>query len=362
MRIFKEMFLANLKELIRDKSGLFWLIAFPIIFVFIFGIVFSGGGEQSFNVGIVVESQTPVTERILDSMKSVSSFNIFIETENKGEELKNLEEGNRSLVMVLPDIKYRDLSQNKSFDISLYYDNTRQQTTQVLLSVIKEIFNNIERQATQREKIFNIKSEPVQAQNLSHFDYVLPGILGMAIMQLGLFGSFNFLRLRKQKIIRGLAVTPLPRTVLLMSEISVRLIVALVQTFLILFIGQIVFGVSVVGSILKLVGMAILGAMTFISLGYMLISFANSMESGEGLVQVVQFPMMFLSGIFFPVGIMPDYIKPIVKVIPLTYLGDAFRQIMVGAPPEYTMMTNILVLLGWLLVTVIVTIKFWRWE
>ena len=184
----------------------------------------------------------------------------------------------------------------------------------------------------------------------------------MAIMQLRLFGSFQFLSLREQKIIRGLGVTPLPRTTLLGSEIMVRLILALVQTTLVLLIGTIVFNVTIIGSIIKLAGLAILGALTFISLGYMLISFASSMESGEGLVQVVQFPMMFLSGIFFPISIMPDFIKPVVKAIPLTYLGDALRQVMVGAPPEYAMSTNLLILAAWLIATLLVTVKFWRWE
>ncbi len=102
--------------------------------------------------------------------------------------------------------------------------------------------------------------------------------------------------------------------------------------------------------------------MTFISLGFMLINFARTPESGQGIIQVVQFPMMFLSGIFFPIEFMPDYIKPVVKAIPLTYLGDALRQVMVGAVPEHSMQTNLLVLSSWLIVTFLVAVKFWRWE
>ena len=184
----------------------------------------------------------------------------------------------------------------------------------------------------------------------------------MSLMQLGLFGGLQFLSLREKGIIRGLGVTPLPRSVLLSSEILLRLIMALVQTFIIIFIGKIVFDVQIVGNLLQVAGIVILGALTFISFGYMLISFANSEESGQGLFQVVQFPMMFLSGIFFPINIMPDYIKPVVKAIPLTYLGDALRQTMVGASAEYAMQTNILVLLGWLLATMLISVKLWRWE
>jgi ABC-2 type transport system permease protein len=94
----------------------------------------------------------------------------------------------------------------------------------------------------------------------------------------------------------------------------------------------------------------------------MLITFANSMESGRGIVQVVQFPMLFLSGVFFPIEFVPDYIRPIVKFLPLTYLGNALREVMVGIPSQVSMRTNIVVLIVWSLVTVIITVKFWKWE
>ncbi|MFW6270641.1 MAG: ABC transporter permease [Bacillota bacterium] len=362
MNIFKEMFLANLKELIRDRAGLFWLLAFPVIFVFIFGIIFSGGQQQSFNVGIVSQSQTPMVEQMIEGIKNVSSFNINVETENEEKEIDKLEKGQRSLVIILPEINYDDIAQQKSFEIPVYYDNTQQNTKQVLISVINQVFSQMERKVTQRPQVFEIAQKPVQARKLSNFDYVLPGILAMAIMQLGLFGSFQFLSLREQKIIRGLGVTPLPRFTLLSSEIVVRLILSLVQTMLVLIIGTAIFDVTIIGNIIKLAGLVILGALTFISMGYMLISFASSTESAEGLIQVVQFPMMFLSGIFFPISIMPDFIKPVVKAIPLTYLGDALRQVMVGAPSDHAIGTNILVLAGWLGATLIVTVKFWRWE
>ena len=137
---------------------------------------------------------------------------------------------------------------------------------------------------------------------------------------------------------------------------------ALIQTFIIIFIGVTVFDLKIVGGFFEVTGLVVLGAMTFISLGYMLISFASSPESGERIIQAVQFPMLFLSGIFFPLAIMPDYIKPVVRAIPLTYLGDGLRQVMVGTTPEYSMSFNIMILLLWFLISLFVAIKFWKWE
>ncbi|MCF8008232.1 MAG: ABC transporter permease [Halanaerobiales bacterium] len=358
MKLFKELFIANLKELIRDKSGMFWLIAFPIIFVFIFGLIFTNSGnEQLYNIGFVSEGDTVFNKSIEESIANISVFKI-----NKGKkqvELKALQEGNRDLVLIIPEIN-RNL--NEQFEIEILTSDQRAQASTVLISSLKEIFYNIERQITNQKEVFKIKTSTVSTDTLSDFDYILPGILAMAIMQLGLFGSFNFLNLREKGIIRGLGVTPLPRQIILSSEITMRIVISIIQTVLIIFLGRWFFNVHIVSSLLVVFGVVVIGAFTFISLGYMLITFADSMESGRGIVQIVQFPMLFLSGIFFPIDFMPKYIRPIVKVLPLTYLGNALREVMVGIPSQVTMTRNITILVIWSVLTVLITVKFWKWE
>lgn len=194
------------------------------------------------------------------------------------------------------------------------------------------------------------------------FDYILPGILAILLMQLGIFGALQFLRLREKKIIRGLSVVPLSRGSLLSSQILLRLLVGFIQTGIIIFLGVFVFGTTLEASLIQIFLMVFLGFLTFVSFGYMLICFVNSMEGGSGLAQIVQLPLVFLSGIFYPVDMMPGYMQPVVRLIPLTCLVDSLRNLMVGIPGNYSLTVNIVVLLSWLLFTFIITIKFWRWE
>ena len=86
------------------------------------------------------------------------------------------------------------------------------------------------------------------------------------------------------------------------------------------------------------------------------------MEGALPIIQIIQFPMLFLSGIFFPVEIMPDFMRPIIAIIPLTYLGDALRQVMVEATPLYPLILDIGVLSAWLVICMILAIKLFRWE
>lgn len=360
LQIFKTMFVANFKEFIRDSSALFWMLAFPIIFTFIFGIVFSGGGEPSYSLGITGPQNAELVKHIEKGLAQIPTFNVT--TGNREEELEALREGQRSLVIAIPESDMSKIQQGESLNVKIYYDAAQSNTNRALISAVNQVFAEIERQITNKPKVFEITSESVQTRQLTDFDYLLPGILAMALMQLGLFGVFQFMNLREQKVIRGLAVTPLPRSVIFQSEVLLRLITALVQTVLIVFVGWIVFGVEIVGNPLLVFGLVILGAMTFVSLGYMLASFANSLESGRNIIQLVQFPMMFLSGIFFPIDFMPDYIRPVVKAIPLTYLGDALRQTMVGAAPNHSLLLDVAVLGGWMIVSSVLAIRYWRWE
>ena len=360
LRIFRRMFLANVKEFYRDRSSLFWMIAFPLIFTFIFGLVFSGGDQITYSIGISTEEPTPVTERLIEEFEDISTFTVT--TGNLEEELDALKDGNRRMVLELPAITSDDVRNRVTSDVKFYYSKGEGETNRALISAVKEIFTGIERGITGDSPLFRLEPSPLETRELTQFDYVMPGILAMALMQLGLFGVFQFMNLRENKVIRGLAVTPLPRDTLFESEVALRLLVAIVQTFLIVVVGRLVFGVELVGNLLLLAGLVFLGAATFVSMGYMLASFTRSLEGGRNLIQTVQFPMMFLSGIFFPIEIMPDYIRPVVRAIPLTYLGDALRQVMVGFPPQYTLRTNVLVLTGWLIFSAILAIRYWKWE
>ncbi|MFW6264892.1 MAG: ABC transporter permease [Bacillota bacterium] len=362
MKMFKAMFLANVKEYTRDKSAIFWFLIFPLIFVFIFGWVFSGSFETSFNISFLLHSESEFSNRMIEEIKAVDSFNVYIAEDEGEKEFEALKKGERHLLIEIPEISPETFLNGDEVDIQVFYDASNQQMSQVVLSAIREIFTEAERQITSSPRIFNIEASSVQTEGMSDFDYILPGILAMALMQLGLFGSVQFLSLREKKIIRGLGVTPLSRGAILSSEVLLRLILGLIQSIIIIGIAILVFDISLASNIFKVFSVVLLGSLTFISLGYLLISFVKTVEAGEGLMQTVQFPMMFLSGVFFPYELMPSFIQPIVKILPLTYLGDALRQVMLGFPGPRSLQNNIIVLLIWLLITSLLSVKFWKWN
>ena len=170
----------------------------------------------------------------------------------------------------------------------------------------------------------------------------------MALMQLGVFAAIPIVQQREKLILKRIGATPLPRWTLVGSNILLRLVIAAGQTIIILGIGILAFKVQITGSPLLIAGIVALGALTFTSLGYVVASFTRTEEAANGVTQVLQVPMMFMSGIFFPLELMPGWMRGIATVLPLTYLGDALRQTMVGGSPFVPLAVGLAILAGWL--------------
>jgi ABC-2 type transport system permease protein len=185
----------------------------------------------------------------------------------------------------------------------------------------------------------------------------------MALMQLGLFGTAQpLVALREQGVLRRLSATPLPRWTVLSSQIATRLTIALAQTIVTVAVGVLVFQVPMQGNPLALLAMVILGALTFIALGYMVAAFSKNQETASAISSLLNFPMMFLSGLFFPVEFVPAFLQPIVAIIPLTYLVDALRQIMIGTNPVFPLPLDVGVLLAWFAGALVLALRFFKWE
>jgi len=361
MAAFFQLYLANVKEFIRDRMAMFWTLAFPIFFIVIFGIIFSGGSDPSYELGLVVEDTGPIGEALGNVFEQVKTFEVTRGT--RDELLDQLKKGDLRVVVIVPAGLSAALQQGQPAQIETHYDPSNVTTAQIVLTIVEKVVGGFEQGFTQRPTLLTLKPVTVTAERLRQIDFLLPGILGMALMQLGLFGTAPALvQLREQQVLRRLGATPLPRATLLAAQVLHRLTIGVTQTALILIVGTLVFKVNVIGNVALLAASVVLGALAFISMGYFISGLAKTQESVIGISQLINFPMMFLSGLFFPVEIMPQWIQPVVAIMPLTYLADALRQIMVGAPPTYPLVLDFAVMAGWLVVSGILAVRFFRWE
>ena len=281
----------------------------------------------------------------------------------RAEMLEALNKGEVSVVVVLPAEMSASLAAGEPAVVEVFYDPARPTSGGVGLGFVRTLLSEANLALSGSPRLLVLEEKSVQTHSLRAIDFHVPGLLGVALLWLGLFGTaLPLVQQREGQVLRRLSVTPLTPATLLAAQVAWRVTVGLLQAALFLLVGYLGFGVAIIGNWLLLTGAVLVGTLVFVSLGYFLAGLASSTEAMSAAAQIVNFPMMFLSGSLFAVESLPASFRPVVAFMPLTYLTDALRQIMVGAPPLYPLWLDFAVLGGWLVVLLALAARFWRWE
>ena len=363
MQALLALTVANIKSYVRDRAALFWTLAFPLIFIFMFGFIFQEGGSSRLNLGWVDEDGTAAATQLRDAFEAQEGTEIV--EARKDDALARMREGDVDAVILVP-AGYGDAitagaaGSGGPTPVLVYTDPSRSNLVASVYQSVQAVLGVVNLGG--RPPLVIPQPETLQTENLNFISYFVPSMLGLSVMQVGIFAAIPLVADRVKLILKRLAATPLRRWQLVGSNVLMRLLIAGAQSVIIIGVGVLVFGVEVVGSVLLTAVVVGLGAVAFLALGYVIASFAKTEESANGMTSVVQFPMMFLSGTFFPIDQMPDFLQGIARLIPLTYLSDALRQVMVGGAAFAPLWVCAAVLIGWLVVCFGIAARTFRWQ
>lgn len=355
MKAFRKLLRANLLTIRRDRSTLFFSFAFPIIFIVIFGVIFGGNQSPTYDIGLVEQAHSRAGDAAVAAFNQAQAFKVH--TGDFASQLDSLKNGDRSAVVVLGAT-----AANGSVPVTVYSDPSQTATAQVLLPLVQQVVGTINGDLQPAAPALVFQSQSVGVKNLRSIDYLVPGILAMALMQQGLFSAVPLVTQRETKVLRRLSVTPLPRRTMVSAQVAQRLLIAAAQAIVLLGGGILLFHVTITGNLLVLAAYIVLGALLFVAMGFAVSGRARTAESVQPLIGVIQFPMLFLSGVFFPIELVPHAVRPIVDAMPLTYLGDALRQVAVSGTPYTPLWVDTVVMLGWLVVCMAIAFRTFRWE
>jgi len=355
---------ANIKSYVRDRAALFWTLAFPLIFIFMFGFIFQGGGGGGLTFGWVDDDASPESAQLHTAFTALRSNELVELTE--AEARAQMQDGEVDAVIVVPDGYGEAItagtagSATAPASLTVITDPSRADLAGSVYQAVGAVLGVVNLGG--RPPLVVPDPQTIQTENLNFISYFVPSMLGLSVMQVGIFAAIPLVADREKLILKRLAATPLRRWQLVGSNVLMRLLIAMVQAVIIVAVGVVFFGVEVTGSIAAVAFFVILGALAFLALGYVVASFAATEDAANGMTSVIQFPMMFLSGTFFPIDEMPDVLQGIARIIPLTYLSDALRQVMVSGAAFAPLYVCAAVLLGWLVVCFgIAAVKF-RWQ
>lgn len=354
--------IASLKMYFRNKTALFFSLFFPIVFIVVFGSIFKNS-STSFKVDLTNESRTELAGRFESELKKTHVFKI--KNVDKAQGQADLDEGDADLTVVIP-ASFGQIQNGQPVEskVVAHFNAARPQNGGAAAQIVQQVASELNDSVTSAPKVVSVQASGVSTKNLSYIDFLLPGMVGLSIMQLGIFSvAFGFVSYKTTGMLRRIQATPIHPASFLAAQGFTRLIMAVLQTVLLAGIGMAFFGFHLdPGSWLPFIVLSLLGSIVFMEIGFAIAGWAKNEDQAQPVAQLIQFPMMFLSGTFFPRDGFPPLLQTITDYLPLTYLANALRLVANDGATLWAVRGDLLGLLVWGVIAGFISVRLFRWE
>ena len=352
---------ANLRIMVRDRQTLFWALLFPLIFVAVFGTVdFEGTGTADLVVIDLADNET--SRQMADQLAGLGLLELSGEYATQQEALDAIEEGDLDYLLVLP-AGLGEAGASEPPPVSLYYDQSNLENNELVLGVLRSLAAQANMQLASTPRVVQVQAQAISVRQVEYFDLVLVGLVGMGIMVHSVIAlGVKISSYRNQAIFKRMRVTPLPVRNYFASEVMAHLLLAMVQTAVILAVGIWVFGGNLGTGVWLMFPIAALGNLIFLNLGFIVASFSNSGAAASGMGNAVALPLMFLSGTFWPSDSLPGFLPDVVRYLPLTPMLDAMREVTIQGNTLWATWPELALMAGWIVLTALVAIRVFRFR
>lgn len=319
----------NLKMLWRNKGSIFWMLAFPVLLMVIFGSIFAAGTDVTLSLYILDDDQTPFSHSFVEALNSTGAFEMHF-LEQGADVDQEIQDQEIRRVLIIPEGFTEDFELTGQATMTLRLDESDQQTSAAVSQIVRAVvyeFNmavaNSSREISVAESGLTIEDE------FEYIDFFLPGVIGMTVMTSGIYGAIAVnTRYRKNGILRKMATTPMTKAEWVMAKVTYQVFVAFLSMAALIVVAVLAYGVNVHINPLVVL-LVVTASMTFSGIGMIVARFVKDEEAAESAGAAINFPMMFLSGIFFPLEMMPAFLQTVGKVMPLYYVGEGLRDAMI---------------------------------
>ena len=335
-----ELTKARVLLFVREPEAMFWVFAFPLLMALALGIAFRSRPPEQVVAGVVDAPEAAGTIRTLEQ----DGIDVRRVPADQADSL--LRNGVIQLLVIAGDPPtYR-------------FDPARTESRLARLVVHEALMK-----AAGRAEPWQPREDTVMVRGSRYIDWLLPGLLGMNIMSTGMWSiSFGIVNARVRKELKLLLATPMHRGEYLMSHMLGRMVFLVLEVFVLLVFGWLVFDVVVRGSLLAVVAIAMVGAAAFNGLGLLVASRPQTIEGLSGLQNLVMVPMWILSGVFFASSNFPDRAQPLIRALPLTALNDALRAVMIEGTSLAGVTPQLAILVAWTVVGFALALLWFRWH
>jgi len=342
---FRHILSARMKELIREPEVIFWVFGFPLLLALGLGIAFR---NKPADVTSVVIVSGPGAPEALERMQhSPHGSSIRAELLDRALALKSFRLGKYDLVV--------EATEHGGYQYS--YDPARPESV-----LARALVDDSLQSAAGRKDPVPTASLASSEPGSRYIDFLIPGLLGMNLMNAAMWGiGFALVDMRQRKLLKRFVATPMRRSDFLLALLSSRLVLMLIEVALLLGFGVLVFRMRVLGSLWSILLIGSVGAISFGGMGLLTASRAQKIESASGLINLVMMPMWIFSGVFFAYERFPAMVQPFIKLLPLTALNDALRATILEGASLTAQGGRISVMLLWGAVSFLLALRWFRW-
>jgi ABC-2 type transport system permease protein len=356
----KALVKASLQSISKSPSAIVFSIAFPLIFILVFGFL---GGNNGAKISVGITPQTDTESSFYQSLRAIPGMQLTQITDTLAA-AKSLTEGTLAAII---QIRQQPQGRPPLYRVDMSASTISAPKAAQLRQIMRDIAQKMDPEIEMRtENLIQIATEIKQARPFKTIDFILPGQLGFSLLSGSVFGTaFVFFNMRQTLVLKRFFATPVRREIIVLSEGIARMLFQLIGSVVIIAIGHYAFGYTLVHGLttfIELLALSALAILVFMSIGFIISGIVKSDASIPMFANMIVMPQFLLAGTFFPIDSFPKWLQPISKAMPLTYLNDAMRQVAFDGAGLEAIKWNILILAAWGIVFYIVAGRVFKWE
>jgi len=353
---------ASFRSIFRSPSAVVFSFVFPLVFILVFGFIGSG---SRLTVRVAFDKNSDTLNPVYVALRQHKSLSV--QTDNDKAINESLEKGRITAVI--------KISKNTNTSTPAYVINIKTseavnpQNLLVLRSMLDGIISGINKKTFPPAPTIAEVSENVQkikGRTYRTIDFILPGQLGFSLLSAGVFGvAFLFFNLRQTMVLKRFFATPINKKYIVLGEGLSRVLFQLITSIVILLVGHFIFKFTLVHGVItfvELLVLSFLGLMVFMGMGFIVSGLAKNESSIPPFANLITLPQFLLAGTFFSIDAFPSWLQPICKVLPLTHLNDAMRNVAFEGAHLNDCGKQIGILLLWGIAAYSFAVKVFRWE
>lgn len=353
------------RRFFRDRLAQFFSVLFPLIFLFVFGGLNSGSGNVSFNVAILNQSHTPFSSTFVKQVEDGKVFKVDKSITTLAAAKDKMSKSQIDGIIILPSSfgVVQPGQASPSGQTKILYNQSTSGTGQTLTSVLQGTFKQLNARFVNIQQPFSVVGQPLNEKSLTAFDYTFSGLLGFSIIGLGIFGPVNvFPELKKQGVLRRLHTTPLRVWQYFMATMFSQAITGIISIGIQFLVAIQIFHLKVDGNYLEIGLFTIFSIFMILGLGLAIGGWAKNERQAAPLSNIIVFPMLFLSGTFFPRFDMPHWLQNITTYLPLTPVIDGLRQLTTEGKSLLDLGPQLGLMAIWFVVIYAIAFRVFKWE